>query len=231
MNNFSWNLDVLSHGGAHYSSHWKKSNQDAYNKWYYINVTKKKNLGDKLNALTNPITGNADQDKMDDIRTAINAEDKAQGDRHAKWANKFDDPNVSDVELNARTDAYLAQLDKYYKDRGQLIDDLDKIKQHYNTKTLEGRVKSGNTVFNKATRAVSRAIDDAAERFNGTREKRNMERSKKRYDAYKELDEYAGTYYRDKYNEAVKAYDRTPVRRIERASKAGQEMIDAILGK
>lgn len=36
VNNWdSWNLDYISHGGAHYSEKWKKSDQDAYNKWYY----------------------------------------------------------------------------------------------------------------------------------------------------------------------------------------------------
>lgn len=35
----------------------------------------------------------------------------------------------------------------------------DKIEQHYNTKTLEGRVKSGNTAFNKAAKAMNEAAD------------------------------------------------------------------------
>lgn len=35
VNNCEQDLNVISHGGAHYSEKWKKSDQDAYNKWYY----------------------------------------------------------------------------------------------------------------------------------------------------------------------------------------------------
>lgn len=238
MNNYSWNLseetkknddEFIVHkatGKAHLSAHWTSADQKAYNKKYY--QENKEKWKKAIREKTNWLTGDEDQAKIAEIDKKGYNQDKLQEIRR-------NNISTEDAQKNQRAvDNYYTKLDKYYKNINDLADQRKAVKEHYDKHTLEGRIKSGNTVFNKAANAISDKASDTKENITGTRHKKTMDDAKRDYESANERygeDDWYTKKTKQRYEEAEDAYNKTGAGRMKRLRKAGQDAINAIIGK
>lgn len=212
VNNYSWSLsrerDVISHGTAHLSKNWTKQDQKEYNHWYYLNKIK-----GKFDEISNPITGNADQNEMKEAQVEMDS-----------------------FDLNKWIQSDWITQDKVNRNYEDASDKYKQANKHYRNRTVEGFVKDIPNKLSDLQTDIESAVKDTKEKITGQKAKADAHEAKKQRDQYKEwakedksktAKEY-NTYYANKYNEdynrAISSYNKSVVGR-------GQRAINALLGK